>query len=231
MSEEVESSEREESECREQVGGRGGTCRRKGTRGARSGAEAGDGIMGKGGKKKKKSKGKKGTKGGDDEWAEGQHHQQQQQQEGSRREERGRGKGKKEKKKKKGKHHRDGKDWQELLEDTKLETQLRDQGFLLRDVTGDGNCMFRAISDQVHGAENHHRKFRESITDFMLRQKDYFAPFVSDEQTFEQYSACGEQVDTIFELDQLAFCCLCSQHHGALSPSCQSAPCAGWSPV
>ena len=50
-----------------------------------------------------------------------------------------------------------------------------------RDVNGDGNCLFRAISDQMTGKESNHRKFRRDAVDYVKNNKDNFAPFIEDD--------------------------------------------------
>ena len=50
-----------------------------------------------------------------------------------------------------------------------------------RDVNGDGNCLFRAISDQMTGKESNHRKFRRDAVDYVKNNKDDFAPFIEDD--------------------------------------------------
>lgn len=37
---------------------------------------------------------------------------------------------------------------------TKSKLQLESKGFQLKEVYGDGNCLFRAVSDQIFGDEN-----------------------------------------------------------------------------
>jgi len=66
-------------------------------------------------------------------------------------------------------------------DDPDLEKQLDKINLKLRDVNGDGNCLFRAISDQMTGKESNHRKFRRDAVDYVKNNKDDFAPFIEDD--------------------------------------------------
>jgi OTU domain-containing protein 3 len=59
----------------------------------------------------------------------------------------------------------------------------------LRDVGGDGNCLFRAFADQVDGSEAAQAFMREEACSFMARQEEFFRPFLDEEEegTFENY--------------------------------------------
>eukprot|EP01083_Nonionella_stella_P031308 85723_1 len=64
--------------------------------------------------------------------------------------------------------------------------QLRAYGLVLRDVGGDGNCLFRAISDHLEGNQELWDVFRRECCDYMEENSDDFAPFVPD-QDFREY--------------------------------------------
>ena len=58
-------------------------------------------------------------------------------------------------------------------------TQLAKIGLQLRDVTGDGNCCFRALSDQMIGNESQHLDFRKRVCQYMKQNRDEFEPFIA----------------------------------------------------
>lgn len=96
---------------------------------------------------------------------------------------RGRGRGK-------GKGRRGG-EQQLSLEDEEyrdLEKQLERIGLTINPVVGDGNCLFRAIADQLLNDQRKHSQYREACVRFMQQNADYFSPFVVD-CTLEDY--CG----------------------------------------
>ena len=51
----------------------------------------------------------------------------------------------------------------------------------------DGNCLFRAIADQLEGNEKLHRKYRQEAVDYIQQNKDLYAPFIEDDETIDQY--------------------------------------------
>jgi len=67
--------------------------------------------------------------------------------------------------------------------------QLEPLGFIIKDVAGDGNCLFRSIADQLEDNPNNHKKYRQEICKYLLTNKDMFAPFVDDEEhdSYEEY--------------------------------------------
>jgi hypothetical protein len=50
----------------------------------------------------------------------------------------------------------------------------------IRDMVGDGNCLFRSLSDQLFGDYGHmyHSVVREAVCDYMDGQKEYFQQFL-----------------------------------------------------
>ena len=65
--------------------------------------------------------------------------------------------------------------------------QLKIQGFVMRDVIGDGNCLFRALADQLDGKQNMHAKHRKETVLYMKEHEDEFIPFIEETVTFENY--------------------------------------------
>lgn len=61
----------------------------------------------------------------------------------------------------------------------KFSAQLARLGLELRDITGDGNCCFRALSDQMNGTEAHHLEYRKRVCQYMRQSRDEFEPFVA----------------------------------------------------
>ena len=55
--------------------------------------------------------------------------------------------------------------------------QLRPLGLGIRKAQSDGNCLFRAISDQISGDQNNQAKYRKNIVEYMKANNDEFAPF------------------------------------------------------
>jgi len=64
---------------------------------------------------------------------------------------------------------------------------IKPKGLYLRDVEGDGNCLFRAIADQLDGDEAAHEKYRIQAIDYLIKKKDYFAMFLQDDEDIDKY--------------------------------------------
>ncbi|XP_051895311.1 OTU domain-containing protein 3 [Pristis pectinata] len=65
--------------------------------------------------------------------------------------------------------------------------QLLAMGLKLREVPGDGNCLFRALGDQLEGHSRNHLKHRRETVDFMIKHRQDFEPFVEDDVPFDRY--------------------------------------------
>ncbi|NWH36301.1 OTUD3 protein, partial [Chloropsis hardwickii] len=70
-----------------------------------------------------------------------------------------------------------------------LAGQLRALGLKLREVPGDGNCLFRALGDQLEGHSRNHLRHRQETVQFMVRQRGDFEPFVEDDVPFDKHVA------------------------------------------
>eukprot|EP00494_Astrolonche_serrata_P034583 UN34852 len=51
----------------------------------------------------------------------------------------------------------------------------------------DGNCLFRAISHQIYGTEEHHKLIREKCVEYMKVERDYFSPYIESSSSFAEY--------------------------------------------
>ena len=71
-----------------------------------------------------------------------------------------------------------------------LTAQLSALGLRLHNTLGDGNCLFRALSDQLYGTESHHLKLRAEITAWMAKYAERYEGFVEDDRSFEDHLRC-----------------------------------------
>lgn len=62
---------------------------------------------------------------------------------------------------------------------------MKKNDFEIKIISGDGNCLFRAISDQVYGSEEHHNIIREKCMDYIVVLKRFFSLFI--EGDFDNY--------------------------------------------
>mmetsp|Transcript_1526 Transcript_1526/g.1480 ORF Transcript_1526/g.1480 Transcript_1526/m.1480 type:complete len:310 (+) Transcript_1526:1-930(+) len=74
------------------------------------------------------------------------------------------------------------------------EDQFRDDldavGLRIISIGADGNCMFRALSHQVYGTEDHFKYIRRRTMDYCQKEKLYFKDFVPDE-----YNSVDEYIE------------------------------------
>ncbi|KAF5092186.1 hypothetical protein D0Z03_002994 [Geotrichum reessii] len=61
-------------------------------------------------------------------------------------------------------------------------------GLYPRYVEADGNCMFRALADQLHGTDSEHRRLRAEVCDYIETHRERFQDFVMDME-FNDYVA------------------------------------------
>ena len=74
-------------------------------------------------------------------------------------------------------------------EDKRFAAQLAAAGLRVNEVDADGNCLFRALSDQIEGSAKHHGKYRDEIVAFMRRDEERFKWFVEDDEDWGDYLA------------------------------------------
>ncbi|KAM6435521.1 OTU domain-containing protein 3 isoform 2-T2 [Liasis olivaceus] len=84
-----------------------------------------------------------------------------------------------------------------------LAEQLRGLGLRLREVPGDGNCLFRALGDQLEGHSRNHLKYRQETVAYMIKQRGDFEPFVEDDVPFEKHVANLAQPGTFVGNDAI----------------------------
>ncbi|XP_068603182.1 OTU domain-containing protein 3 [Brachionichthys hirsutus] len=78
-------------------------------------------------------------------------------------------------------------DCDEGAEFVSFSNQLQALGLKLREVPGDGNCLFRALGDQLEGHSRGHLRLREETVQFMMSHRQDFEPFVEDDVPFTQH--------------------------------------------
>ena len=71
-----------------------------------------------------------------------------------------------------------------------LDDQLRALGLYAANTVGDGNCLFRALSDQLYGSPSRHFELRGQICDWIGRHRERYEPFVEDDRGLETHLKC-----------------------------------------
>ena len=71
--------------------------------------------------------------------------------------------------------------------DEKFVEELKKIGYFIREVKGDGNCLFRAVSEQIEENENNYEEYRRKCIEYMKVNKDTFIPFLEEDEPFDTY--------------------------------------------
>ncbi|KAF7984528.1 hypothetical protein HWV62_13701 [Athelia sp. TMB] len=77
-----------------------------------------------------------------------------------------------------------------------LSDQLRALGLYAAPTLGDGNCLFRALADQLHGSPAAHAQLRADICEWIEDHKERYAPFCEDERGLDAHLACMKEMAT-----------------------------------
>ncbi|GAA5870518.1 hypothetical protein JCM3774_003697 [Rhodotorula dairenensis] len=67
------------------------------------------------------------------------------------------------------------------LEEKVLSAQLREAGLYAANILGDGNCLFRALADQLYGSPSMHLAIRHEICDYLAVNADRYRLFVDED--------------------------------------------------
>jgi len=73
-----------------------------------------------------------------------------------------------------------------------MRIQLERIGLALKEINGDGNCLFRALADQLYGdsGDRYHMDLRSNTVEYMRRNREDFEPFFDPEYegvTFDRH--------------------------------------------
>ena len=61
-------------------------------------------------------------------------------------------------------------------------------GFEIREIGDDGNCLFRAVADQVYGNQELHSILRDKCCDYMELHRERFVEFIDTDVNFSDFS-------------------------------------------
>jgi len=82
--------------------------------------------------------------------------------------------------------HSNAKNLEESI-DSAVGRQLFNIGLTIREMPGDGNCLFRALSDQIAGSSRNHLDHRRAVVQYMKEYRGDFEPFVEDDVPCDKY--------------------------------------------
>jgi len=73
------------------------------------------------------------------------------------------------------------------VDDKSFAAQLALMGLKVREVIGDGNCLFRALADQLDGDDHAHARHRQDVVRYITEHRADFEPFIEDDVPFTQH--------------------------------------------
>ncbi|KAM0942738.1 putative ubiquitinyl hydrolase 1 [Dioscorea sansibarensis] len=79
---------------------------------------------------------------------------------------------------------------------SQFRSQLDALGLKIVQITADGNCLFRALADQLEGNEEEHTKYRHMVVQYILNHREEFEPFIEDDVPFDEYCQSMEKDGT-----------------------------------
>jgi OTU domain-containing protein 3 len=74
----------------------------------------------------------------------------------------------------------------------KIEEYMTSHGIIRKPIIGDGNCLFRAMADQLGLSQDLHRQIRQKIINTIHRDKDYFVNFIDEDEVDGVEAYCEE---------------------------------------
>jgi OTU domain-containing protein 5 len=82
---------------------------------------------------------------------------------------------------------------------------LQERRWRLVEVQGDGACLFRSISHQVYGTEDHHAIVRAMCLDYMVTERAFYMNFIADD--FDEYIATKRLPHEFGDDPEIQACC------------------------
>lgn len=77
---------------------------------------------------------------------------------------------------------------QSAEDERRFNAALEARRLRVKEVSGDGNCMFRSIADQIYGDEEMHAVTREMCMDYMEQNRPHFEDFIANEECVNFYA-------------------------------------------
>ncbi|PLW18826.1 hypothetical protein PCANC_06636 [Puccinia coronata f. sp. avenae] len=76
-----------------------------------------------------------------------------------------------------------------MQDEKRLKDQLTQMGFYAVNTLGDGNCLFRALSDQLYGTPNRHLEIRQQVCLYLAQHESRYKAFVDmdEEESWESH--------------------------------------------
>ena len=69
----------------------------------------------------------------------------------------------------------------------KFKISITKKGLKIEEVSGDGNCLFRSVGDQIFGEESKHEFLREQVCDHLEVNKEEYKWFIEEDKNIDDY--------------------------------------------
>ena len=76
----------------------------------------------------------------------------------------------------------------------KIEEYMQSRGLVRIPIVGDGNCLFRAIADQLGLGEDAHRDIRQKVVETIRVDEVYFVNFIDTDEVDGVEAYCDEMI-------------------------------------
>ncbi|CAG9481719.1 unnamed protein product [Plasmodium vivax] len=61
------------------------------------------------------------------------------------------------------------------------------KNFYIKSIRTDGNCLFRAVSDQLYNSEDNYKEIRKLVVDHLLRNEEKYQHFIEYDESYKSY--------------------------------------------
>lgn len=72
---------------------------------------------------------------------------------------------------------------------------MTSHGVIRKPIVGDGNCLFRAMADQLGYGESRHREIRIKVVEAIRADKEYFANFIDEDEDGGVDEYCDDMIN------------------------------------
>jgi hypothetical protein len=63
-------------------------------------------------------------------------------------------------------------------QEKKFRESVKSINLEVKEIAGDGNCLYRSVADQVYGTDNYYEMVKSKCLDYVCLEKDFFSQFI-----------------------------------------------------
>ncbi|EWC88322.1 hypothetical protein PFNF54_02928 [Plasmodium falciparum NF54] len=61
------------------------------------------------------------------------------------------------------------------------------KNFYIKSIRTDGNCLFRAVSDQLYNHEENYKEIRKKVVEHLLKNEELYKNFIEYDESYKSY--------------------------------------------